>query len=408
MKEAWKTYISLFEEVHKRAVKKGDFVEVFGKAFLEAFTEDTIRAAFRATGIVPFNPNVIKEQQMKPSLLTSTQATFPLPQPSPVRRVMAVFNSRPHTAFDVSPDNHNVVQILAGGSVSIPQTPPIPSGSSVSMPQTPTRAPVAAAPPILDAANDPSLFTPSKRGRIFVGSLASSNSAAFLVGSSKITSSQTIAPPVLETVPQYLKPDWNLAQSPSNLERKTRKQLEDEIRELTNNLRRAHITHQVQERIIEGANAQLIVQDIFAIKLNTALNTKENEKADDRTKLFPGGKGRHLTGEDFIQQKALLMKEKEDEEAARVERQKVRGRKKSQKDALEKLWKIRKEEHEKAVVEWNEECKRLTDGGAKKKDLPKKPTRPLKSNVTKELVNEEDGEENEEDASGTDDGEFSG
>ena len=68
------------------------------------------------------------------------------------------------------------------------------------------------------------------------------------------------------------------------------------------------------------------------------------------------------------------MKEKEDEEAARVERQKVRGRKKGQKDALEKLWKIRKEEHERAVVEWNEECKRLTDGGAKKKDLPKKPT----------------------------------
>src|ERR1700683_4638659 len=101
------------------------------------------------------------------------------------------------------------------------------------------------------------------------------------------------------------------------------------------------------------------------------------------------------------------MKEKEDEEAARVERQKVRGRKKGQKDALEKLWKIRKEEHEKAVVEWNEECKRLTDGGANK-DLPKKPTRPLKSNVTKELVNEEDEEGNEEDASGTDDGEFNG
>jgi len=57
-----------------------------------------------------------------------------------------------------------------------------------------------------------------------------------------------------------------------------------------------------------------------------------------------------------------------------VEQQKVRGRKKSQKDALEKLWKIRKEEHEKAVAEWIEECKRLTDGGAKKKDFPKKPT----------------------------------
>ncbi|KIM87837.1 hypothetical protein PILCRDRAFT_62994, partial [Piloderma croceum F 1598] len=71
-----------------------------------------------------------------------------------------------------------------------------------------------------------------------------------------------------------------------------------------------------QEHIIKGANAQLIVQDIFSIKLNSALNIKENEKADDCTKLFPGGKGQHLTGEDFIQQKALLTKEKEDKEAA--------------------------------------------------------------------------------------------
>ncbi|KIM87838.1 hypothetical protein PILCRDRAFT_3567 [Piloderma croceum F 1598] len=181
--------LRLFEEIHKRAVKKGDFVEVFGKAFLEAFTEDTIQAAFQVTGIIPFNPNVITEQQMKPSLLTSTQATFPLPQHSPVRWVMAVFNSQPHTAFDVSPDNHNIVHIPAGGSVSAPQTPPIPSGLPVSMPQTPTCTAVAAAPPILDSAINPSLFTPSKRGRIFIGSLASRNSAVFLVGSTKITSS---------------------------------------------------------------------------------------------------------------------------------------------------------------------------------------------------------------------------
>lgn len=91
-----------------------------------------------------------------------------------------------------------------------------------------------------------------------------------------------------------------------------------------------------------------------------------------------------------------------------MERQRVRGAKKSQKDALEKLWKTCKEEHEKAVADWSEECKRLTDGGAKKKDLPKKPTRPLKSNVAKELVTQENEEESEGDLSGTDDGEFSG
>ena len=36
----------LFEELHKRKVKKGDFVEVFGKAFKEAFTKETVLAAF--------------------------------------------------------------------------------------------------------------------------------------------------------------------------------------------------------------------------------------------------------------------------------------------------------------------------------------------------------------------------
>jgi hypothetical protein len=35
-------------------------------------------------------------------------------------------------------------------------------------------------------------------------------------------------------------------------------------------------------------------------------------------------------------------------------------------------------------------------------------TWPLKSNVVKELVNQEDKKESEEDASGTDDGEFNG
>jgi hypothetical protein len=66
MKEAWKVQIILFEELHKCKVKKGDFVKVFGKAFKKAFTEETVLAAFQATGIFPFNPNVITEQQMKP------------------------------------------------------------------------------------------------------------------------------------------------------------------------------------------------------------------------------------------------------------------------------------------------------------------------------------------------------
>jgi hypothetical protein len=85
MKDAWKEEIRHFEELNRTAVKKGNFTGVFGHAFLRAFTRDTILAAFEATGICPFNPDIITGDQMKPSLVTSTQAAFPLPQPSPVR-----------------------------------------------------------------------------------------------------------------------------------------------------------------------------------------------------------------------------------------------------------------------------------------------------------------------------------
>src|ERR1700683_2114543 len=71
MKEAWKEDIVKFEQLHGK-VTKGDFTEVFGKAFLTAFTEPTIRAAFEKTGIYPFNPEVITAKKLKLSEPMST------------------------------------------------------------------------------------------------------------------------------------------------------------------------------------------------------------------------------------------------------------------------------------------------------------------------------------------------
>ena len=295
MKEDWKLQIMEFEELHKRKVKKGDFVGVFGKAFVNAFTEETVLAAFQATRIFPFNPDVITEQQMKPSLVTSTKAAFPLSQPTPVWRVMAAFSDHHRTAFDVSLDTHTAAQPLAGGSASGPHTPPIQEDASASMQQPPLR-PAA----ITDSMIDPTLFTPSKHSRILVGAMAASKLAAFLVGTSKVSSAQTIAPPVLEEPPPVLKPDWSLIRSPSHLQEKSHRGLENKIKALTESLQLAHIHHHAQQSVIEAAHAQLIVQDMFAVKLNEALNVKEKEKEDDRTKLFLEGKGRHLTDKEFI------------------------------------------------------------------------------------------------------------
>ena len=43
-------------------VGKGDFAGVFGWAFLHAFISESVKAAFKATGVHPFNPEVITEK----------------------------------------------------------------------------------------------------------------------------------------------------------------------------------------------------------------------------------------------------------------------------------------------------------------------------------------------------------
>jgi hypothetical protein len=60
---------------------------VYAVAHEKALTEQTIKSAFRSTGVVPFNPDAITEEMMAPSTSTSTNATLPLPQASPIRAV---------------------------------------------------------------------------------------------------------------------------------------------------------------------------------------------------------------------------------------------------------------------------------------------------------------------------------
>jgi hypothetical protein len=105
MKEFWKNQIDQFEVLHQRGIGKEDFCQVFGEAFLKAFTPETIMAAFKATGIHPFNPNVIKPTQMKPSENTSTQASFPQPQTSPTHAVMVAFCDYSFTIQGTRPDS---------------------------------------------------------------------------------------------------------------------------------------------------------------------------------------------------------------------------------------------------------------------------------------------------------------
>jgi hypothetical protein len=122
MKDKWKKEITAYEETTLKPVGKPDFLGVFRRTYNAAFTPDTVKAAFKVTGVVPFNHDAISEDQMKPSIATSVKRSFPLSQPEVVHTVMAAIDKNPSTSFSISPTTHHV----ASGSQNVP-------------PETPTR-----------------------------------------------------------------------------------------------------------------------------------------------------------------------------------------------------------------------------------------------------------------------------
>lgn len=131
--------------------------ELFGKAYQESFKPETVKAAFRVTGVHPYNPNAIKDDQMKPSNPHSIKGSFPMAQPSPIRAIMAAMDANPPTAFDVSPRTHMAARRVR------PTTPETPTRRC--HPPTPRTPRNDHSNMVLDPNIDPALYTPTKRMR---------------------------------------------------------------------------------------------------------------------------------------------------------------------------------------------------------------------------------------------------
>lgn len=413
-KEEWKREIDMFQAKNFRGVNKDDFVEVFGKAYLRAFTRELVEAAWSATGLIPFNRDVIRPEQMKPAEVTSTKSTFPLPQNSPTRAVMTAFRNHNFTYHDVHPDSPPLTgPSTFPGSLNSPVPSLTPSRNLFptthsSLHPSPQTSPSKR--PAVDPASDPSLMTPSKRMRFLGNGLASTASASFLVTSAKPTHtqmSQLIKPPVIESIPETLpSPDWSVMKTAIPLGEMSKESLIEHSGALSEELRKACDIIRTQNSVIEGQNAQLIVQNMGMEQMNESLHAKENTKKTDRTVLFPGGKGRHLTGSEF---RALKKKQEEAKIAqkSRMESRKAdRWKKRVEKVKVELAWKRIQQEHAKSVEDWKGECQQLRNGGSRIKDLPKGPGRcRLKSTVTLDDYRESDGvvEDVEDDESGGED-----
>jgi hypothetical protein len=87
LKWAWSDERDKFEKSGP-VVSKLNFLSVYARAHARAFTTANILAAFSKTGIVPFNPDVMTEEMMAPSLETSISSLLPLTLGSPIQEVV--------------------------------------------------------------------------------------------------------------------------------------------------------------------------------------------------------------------------------------------------------------------------------------------------------------------------------
>lgn len=172
VKETWKTHLNSFEQLHRHGVNKEDFLGTWGRAYNEAFTKENVCSAFEATGIQLFNPDIITSQQMKPEEVSSTRSTFPLPQPSPVRAVMAAFRNYNFTGAGLHPN-------------SPPHAGPSQFPGSMTTPTASNNQGAQKQP--LDPASNPDLQTPSKQMRLLGVGLANTESGSILVTKTRTT-----------------------------------------------------------------------------------------------------------------------------------------------------------------------------------------------------------------------------
>ncbi|KAJ7870015.1 hypothetical protein B0H13DRAFT_1509791, partial [Mycena leptocephala] len=79
-----------WSEVHDRweregrAVDKTTFLAVYAEAHFKTLTLENIKAAFKATGVILLNRDIVTEEMMAPSIESSSRGALPVQQASPV------------------------------------------------------------------------------------------------------------------------------------------------------------------------------------------------------------------------------------------------------------------------------------------------------------------------------------
>jgi len=94
---------------------KNNFLAIYGRAHVHALTPDNIKAAFKKTGVWPFNPDVVTEEMLALSRETSCEAYLPLPPDDPAVNVLAMMLQKLTTINEANNDPDVISKALMAG-----------------------------------------------------------------------------------------------------------------------------------------------------------------------------------------------------------------------------------------------------------------------------------------------------
>lgn len=324
-----------FKENNNFALTHRFFLRTFGSAFLKAFTSETVRIAFSATGIYPFSRDVVSPEQMGLSEALSTNPQIPDALATPVRKVISAFSyyHSPPSANEQSNEEFLASRVFT---------------------------------------ND---MTPTKRTRILHASLGTSSSTSFLISNAPVPASS-----IRINKPEYKKPPAPLsglglpADSEDEADMST-EQIKDENKKLQQKLKDAQKHIRIRDRVIEANHAEIVIQNLTNHQLHASLFQKENRKKKNPTLGFASG--RHVTSDESRAELKRLRDEREAKKREKGERAVTRTMKREKKAIGDGKWDRAKDRHEARLRRWSEECGALCRGEVH----PPKPRRRRKAEV---------------------------
>jgi hypothetical protein len=282
MKHNWSLVHDEWEQ-KGHTVDKTNFLSVYAEAHSKTLTPSNIKAAFRATGVIPFNPDVVTEEKMAPSLETSIQATVPIRQSSPIEKMSEM-------VLDYM-DYRRIMALSMNTALSTDDTGALPGPST----------------PLTDPSSTPTpLFVHSA-----VDALAST-SAAFLASPSPIKSSS--APPTFKTSnisPSKHRRHGDLLVKPVHTIH------EQDLRDA---LIEAETRDAMRKEQMVGMQAGIVLANLYASRVQGQLQAAEERKQKKGKRLMGDGKAKLFSGEEFY---ALCVEEEQrraQEEAAAEQR----------------------------------------------------------------------------------------